>query len=143
MLRPITRRWGICFRSTQRYTVCGLTPRNCRFANCQRDFVGNGKGIFATPRGIQGEALDIHVRLYELLRDHATACKSIAIQECIESTASVILSSSDIFQSAAYGPAAATANGAERKRAVSCGVSERNGRCAEATVGGSTEAKKR
>src|SRR6266481_101738 len=27
MLRPITRRWGICFRSTQRYTVCGLTPR--------------------------------------------------------------------------------------------------------------------
>jgi len=27
-LRPITRRWGICFRSTQRYTVCGLTPRN-------------------------------------------------------------------------------------------------------------------
>src|SRR3989475_6883541 len=28
MLRPITRRWGICFRSTQRYTVCWLTPRN-------------------------------------------------------------------------------------------------------------------
>src|SRR5262252_2110185 len=24
---PITRRWGICFRSTQRYTVCGLTPK--------------------------------------------------------------------------------------------------------------------
>src|SRR5580704_7706382 len=27
IFRPITRRWGICFRSTQRYTVCGLTPR--------------------------------------------------------------------------------------------------------------------
>src|SRR5262249_30178431 len=27
MFRPITRRWGICFRSTQRYTVCTLTPR--------------------------------------------------------------------------------------------------------------------
>src|SRR5579863_5940242 len=27
MLRPITRRWGICFRSTQRYTVGGLTAR--------------------------------------------------------------------------------------------------------------------
>src|SRR6202035_2728932 len=27
ILRPITRRWGICFRSTQRYTVCALTPR--------------------------------------------------------------------------------------------------------------------
>src|SRR5215469_4028767 len=27
ILRPITRRWGICFRSTQRYTVCWLTPR--------------------------------------------------------------------------------------------------------------------
>jgi hypothetical protein len=27
MLRPITRRWGICFHSTQRYTVCGLTPK--------------------------------------------------------------------------------------------------------------------
>src|SRR5882762_7451488 len=27
MFRPITRRWGICLRSTQRYTVCGLTPR--------------------------------------------------------------------------------------------------------------------
>src|SRR5208282_6842236 len=27
MFRPITRRWGICFRSTQRYTVCALTPR--------------------------------------------------------------------------------------------------------------------
>src|SRR5580658_5357471 len=27
MLRPITRKWGICFRSTQRYTVCGLTPK--------------------------------------------------------------------------------------------------------------------
>src|SRR5207244_11779366 len=29
MFRPITRRWGICFRSTQRYTVCALTPRKC------------------------------------------------------------------------------------------------------------------
>src|SRR5260370_13223116 len=28
IFRPITRRWGICFRYTQRYTVCGLTPRN-------------------------------------------------------------------------------------------------------------------
>src|SRR4029077_15388976 len=28
IFRPITRRWGICFRSTQRYAVCGLTPRN-------------------------------------------------------------------------------------------------------------------
>ena len=28
MFRPITRRWGICRRSTQAYTVCGLTPRN-------------------------------------------------------------------------------------------------------------------
>ena len=28
ILRPITRRWGICRRSTQRQTVCGLTPRN-------------------------------------------------------------------------------------------------------------------
>jgi len=28
MFRPITRRWGICFRSTQRYTVWVLTPRN-------------------------------------------------------------------------------------------------------------------
>jgi hypothetical protein len=26
--RPIIRKWGICFRSTQSYTVCGLTPRN-------------------------------------------------------------------------------------------------------------------
>jgi len=36
MLRPITRRWGICFRSTQRYTVCGLTPRKT---------AGNGEGF--------------------------------------------------------------------------------------------------
>src|SRR6185437_3535497 len=27
IFRPITRRWGICFRSTQRYTVWGLTPK--------------------------------------------------------------------------------------------------------------------
>jgi len=31
MLRPITQRWGICFRSTQRYTVCGLHSKKlCR-----------------------------------------------------------------------------------------------------------------
>ena len=28
MFRPMTRRWGPCLRSTQRYTVWGLTPRN-------------------------------------------------------------------------------------------------------------------
>ena len=33
IFRPITRRWGICRRSTQAYTVCGLTPRN-RAASC-------------------------------------------------------------------------------------------------------------
>ena len=27
IFRPITRRWGICFRSHQRYTVCAETPR--------------------------------------------------------------------------------------------------------------------
>src|SRR5690242_10633181 len=37
MHRPI-RRWGTALRSTQRYTVCGLTPRN-RAAS--RTFIGN------------------------------------------------------------------------------------------------------
>jgi hypothetical protein len=38
MFRPITRRWGICIRSTQRYTVCGLTPRNAAASRTFRGF---------------------------------------------------------------------------------------------------------
>src|SRR4029079_2468783 len=49
MLRPITRRWGVCFRSTQRYTVWGLTPRKRaaaltvigRFASGELSVVGS------------------------------------------------------------------------------------------------------
>jgi hypothetical protein len=35
-LRPITRRWGICFRSIQRCTVCGLTPRKMAASRTRR-----------------------------------------------------------------------------------------------------------
>ena len=41
MLRPITRRWGICFRSTQRYTVWMLTPK---YTAASRTVSGSSSG---------------------------------------------------------------------------------------------------
>jgi hypothetical protein len=44
---PITRRWGICFRSTQRYTVWTLTPR---YTAASRTVSGSSAGRSANPR---------------------------------------------------------------------------------------------
>jgi hypothetical protein len=51
ILRPITRRWGICFRSTQRYTVCGLTPR---YVAAARTVSGSSSDAFHVKAGSRG-----------------------------------------------------------------------------------------
>ncbi len=53
IFRPITRRWGICFRSTQRYTVCGLTPRNLAASRTVRGYsLADGKVFRSDSRGV-------------------------------------------------------------------------------------------
>jgi len=49
MFRPITRRWGICFRSTQRYTVWTLTPK---YTAASRTLSGTSSGTSANPTAL-------------------------------------------------------------------------------------------
>jgi len=49
MFRPITRRWGICFRSTQRYTVWTLTPR---YTAASRTVSGRSLGASTIPSAL-------------------------------------------------------------------------------------------
>ncbi len=68
MFRPITRRWGICFRSTKIHRLGANTEKDRSLPHGQRTLVGKREGHFPN-RGarVEGEAFDIHTRLYKLL----------------------------------------------------------------------------
>src|ERR1035437_6377458 len=54
MLRPIPRRWGICFRSTRRYTVWTLTPK---YTADSRTVSGSPSGRSTNPTALPPEEL--------------------------------------------------------------------------------------
>src|SRR5438046_2661048 len=71
MLRPITRRWGICFRSTQGYTVRTLTPK---YTAASRTVSGSFSAENANPEApVRGEL--VWGRCFELM----SICKAFLL----------------------------------------------------------------